>query len=655
VLTLALGAFVGGALAVQTWTLRLLLEDDARGAAVAWTRFISGKTGDFGHIAAGETPSPDTQQYLKWIESSSRIFRYRIFGTDGLPRYTFDRVSDPARASITGVKPDPNVQMVAHSGMPFAETGSRKAGSTIPFRYYAKSYVPAFTPDGKVEAVVEVYIDQTDKHAEFAQVSMIGATSIALLLAIAFGVPAIAWYRGEQAKRKTDDRLRYLTSYDPLSNLPNRARLTEELAGILAGMGPATRLAVLSLDIDRFTDLNDWLGLAAGDQIIRIVAERLRTAVQEYSGENLVARISSDEFAVIARSCMTRADAMLLAEKITRAMARPLTLGSRQIRLSACIGVALAPIDGDDAERLLKSANLALVKGKQQGRGRIQFFTPDLDSEMEARRAVEQAVTTAFAHGGFLVHYQPICSAKSGTVVGFEALARLPTESGNFIPPGIFVPAMERMGLISQLGSWMLTEACTAAAVWPEPMSVSVNLSALQFSKPGIADIVAATLKSTGLAPHRLHLEITESMLLADHEGAMAELVRLKALGTWIVMDDFGTGYSSLSYLWRFPFDKIKIDSSFMTGLEGPGAPAAKVMRAIANLGHSLGMVVCVEGVETYPQAISARDIGCDEMQGFHFGRPIPALDLPALIMADFQRSLPKHDDIESSADSAAL
>jgi EAL domain-containing protein (putative c-di-GMP-specific phosphodiesterase class I) len=201
----------------------------------------------------------------------------------------------------------------------------------------------------------------------------------------------------------------------------------------------------------------------------------------------------------------------------------------------------------------------------------------------------------------------------------------------------------------------MLSEACTAAAAWPEHMTVSVNLSALQFAAPGISDAVAAALHGSGLAPSRLHLEITESVLLGDHDAVMTELTKLKALGTGIVMDDFGTGYSSLSYLWRFPFDKIKIDGSFMTGLEGPGAPAEKIMRAITSLGHSLGMVVCVEGVETHLHAASAQRIGCDQIQGFHFGRPLPATELPALILSDFRRSLGAASLSQQSAAGAAL
>jgi diguanylate cyclase (GGDEF)-like protein len=653
VLPLAVAAFVGAAIAMQTWTLKLLLTDDARGASVGWTRFISGRTGEFGRIAAGEDPSTDIRQFLKWIEGTTRIFRYTIYSVDGLPRYTYDRIADDRLNAAP--RPDPVARAVSTSGTPVVTTAKRGDGDPAPVPYYAYSYVPVFNGEGNVEAVVKVFLDQTAKQAEFASISMIGIAAIAILIALAFGIPSIAWYRGEREKHSSKERLRYLAQHDALSNLPNRTHLCEELDRILINGGSQTRLAVLKIDIDHFSDLNGWLGLSAGDKVIQIVAERLRAVVDPEDTGNIVARVAGDEFAVVHRAGDSRASAIILAERISRSIARPFALKNRAVRLSASVGIALAPSDGDDADQLMKSARLALARAKSQGIGRIQFFTPNLDSEMEARRTIEQAVTNAFAHGGFAVHYQPICSVKGGAPVGFEALARLPLPNGATIQPGVFVPAIERMGMINQLGAWMLTEACTAAASWPPDMVVSVNLSALQFAAPGVADVVATALIGSGLAPHRLHLEITESALLGDRETVMAELTRLKKLGTRIVMDDFGTGYSSLSYLWRFPFDKIKIDGSFMTALEGPGAPAEQVMGAITALGHSLGMTVCIEGVETQLQAASALRIGCDEVQGFHFGRPIPAIELPALILGGFRRSITAAEVPDSSADSAAL
>jgi EAL domain-containing protein (putative c-di-GMP-specific phosphodiesterase class I) len=322
-------------------------------------------------------------------------------------------------------------------------------------------------------------------------------------------------------------------------------------------------------------------------------------------------------------------------------MAAPVSLGGEDTALTVSVGVAISPEHGGDPERLIKSAELALAKAKSEGRAGIRFFSHDLDSELTARLRLERAIDTALANDGFALHFQPLYAEPGESLVGFEALARLPMANGNFIPPSDFIPAAERIGAIGRLGAWVLNKACTTAANWPEHLTVSVNLSPAQFGEDGnIVEVTAAALAASGLRPNRLLLEITESLLLHNSEGVMAELARLKALGCAIVMDDFGTGYSSLSYLWQFPFDKIKIDQSFMRAFDTPGAPAEKIVRTIAALGHAMGMQVCVEGVETARHAAYARTSGCDEVQGFHFGRPMPATEVAATIMADFKSGM---------------
>ncbi len=650
ILPFAVIAFTIAAIAVQSWTLGLLLDEDARGASLAWTRFISGKTGEFESIASGAPPTTEIRDFMRWIESSSRIYRYTILDPSGTARYVFDQSSGRAASGQDQVVGDKSALAAAKSRQPVVDTSVHSSNGRFADTYSAEVYVPTFDARGGLIAIVKVYLDQTAKRAEFARVSFIGAAAIAFLLLLAGGIPALGWYRGEREKRRAADRALFLANFDPLSNLANRTRLVDELTALLADQDPPAPLAVLKIDIDRFADLNNWLGLSGGDQIIRLVAERLR-AVAEPS--DVVARVSGDEFAIVRRTEVSAASIKLLADKIRRAVAPSVFVNGRHVALSACIGIALAPGDGKDAERLLKSAKLALAGAKAQGRGRIQFFTTDLDADMQARRTIEQAVTAAVANGGFAVQYQPICTSEQGTIAGFEALARLTLEDGSSIPPGVFVAAAERMGLIDHLGAWIMAEACRTAASWPEHISVSVNLSAQQFARPGIADMVAATLEEAGLAPHRLLLEITESVLLVGADPVLTELVQLKQLGARIVMDDFGTGYSSLSYLWQFPFDKIKIDGSFVVALDAPGSPTEKIMRTITGLGHSLGMTVCVEGVETEHQAARARALGCDEIQGFYFARPLSVTDLPALIMSDFRRSVDIHgepDDAQTAA-----
>jgi len=309
----------------------------------------------------------------------------------------------------------------------------------------------------------------------------------------------------------------------------------------------------------------------------------------------------------------------------------------QSIIATVSVGVALAPDDGNDPERLLKSADLALYKAKADGRNCIRFFQPEMDAELLARSKLEKTIREALLHDRFELHYQPLFEISARRLTGFEALIRLPAEDGTFIPPLVFIPVAEELRLIDQIGAWVLQEACRTAITWPENLTVAVNLSPAQFSAGNVSAVVAAALNEAGLAPHRLELEITETLLLRDSAAVMAELQALKAMGVSIVMDDFGTGYSSLSYLWRFPFDKIKIDRSFMQGFEGSGRDAKTIVKTIIALGRELNMRVTVEGVETAAQAAFLDKVDGDQAQGYFFGRPVPASEVSARILADFR------------------
>jgi EAL domain-containing protein (putative c-di-GMP-specific phosphodiesterase class I) len=299
----------------------------------------------------------------------------------------------------------------------------------------------------------------------------------------------------------------------------------------------------------------------------------------------------------------------------------------------------LAPADGTNPERLLKSADLALYKSKADGRNCIRFFLPEMDAALQSRIALERMLRDAVHHDRFVLHYQPIFEISDRRLIGFEALIRMPGEDGTLTPPLTFIPIAEDLQLIDKIGAWVLREACQTAATWPEPLTVAVNLSPAQFDAGSVSTIVAGALEQAGLAPHRLELEITESLLIGNDEAIMAELKTLKAMGLAIVMDDFGTGYSSLSYLWRFPFDKIKIDRSFLTGLDRSGRNAETVVKTIIALGRELNMRVTIEGVETAKQADFVKEAEGDQAQGYFFGRPVPASEIAATILLDFQHS----------------
>jgi diguanylate cyclase (GGDEF)-like protein/PAS domain S-box-containing protein len=428
----------------------------------------------------------------------------------------------------------------------------------------------------------------------------------------------------------------HMAHHDALTGLPNRIQLIEKLQNALAELpSRGGSVAVHFIDLDRFKNVNDTLGHDGGDFLLKTVAERLRSVT---SVDDVVARLGGDEFVVVQTGVRDKDQAGDFARRLTSVVTAPIKLGEQEIVATVSVGVALAPADGTNAERLLKSADLALYKAKTAGRNCFRFFLPDMDSELQARFKLERIIRDAVLHDRFELHYQPLFEISERRLIGFEALIRLPAEDGTLIPPLVFIPVAEDLRLIDRIGGWVLREACRTAATWPENLTVAVNLSPAQFGAGRVSDIVAAALKETGFEAHRLELEITETLLLGNSEAIMAELHTLKAMGVAIVMDDFGTGYSSLSYLWRFPFDKIKIDRSFMQGFEGSSRDAKTVVRAIIALGRELSMRVTVEGVETATQATFLEKVDGDQAQGFYFGRPIPASEVSANILADFQK-----------------
>jgi diguanylate cyclase (GGDEF)-like protein len=381
--------------------------------------------------------------------------------------------------------------------------------------------------------------------------------------------------------------------------------------------------------------VNDSLGHDSGDFLLSAFGERLKASIRI---EDLVARFGGDEFVIVQSSISDKAEADAFARRIASTLSVPLTFKDQEIHPRVTIGVALAPADGDTSIRLLKSADLALYNGKAAGRNCIRFFAPEMDEAMQTRLRLEKIIRDAVANERFVLHYQPVYEMKDEHLVGFEALARLPATDGNNISPATFIPIAEDMHLIDKLGQWALREACRTAAAWPKDLTIAVNLSATQFESGTIADTVAAALAESGLAPQRLELEITETLLLTNIDATIQQLEKLKALGVSIVMDDFGTGYSSLRYLWQFPFDKIKIDRSFMESSEKSGRNVETIVKTIIALGREMNMRVTVEGVETPKQVDFLYDSDADQVQGFYFGRPVPASEICSSVLAHAAR-----------------
>jgi diguanylate cyclase (GGDEF)-like protein len=428
--------------------------------------------------------------------------------------------------------------------------------------------------------------------------------------------------------RLIEARIAHMAHHDALTDLPNRVLLQERLEQALTRVPMGEGLAVLCIDLDRFKAVNDTLGHAVGDQLLKAVAERLRGCVRQ---TDTIARTGGDEFAILQIAADDATEVTALATRIVDSVRAPYDLGDHQATIGISIGIAMAPGDGTDPVQLLKNADLALYRSKAEGRGTFSFFEPEMDARMRARRALEIDLRNALVNGEFEVYYQPFLSLQRDEISGFEALLRWHHPRRGMVSPTEFIPVAEEIGLIVPIGEWVLKQACAEAATWPEPLRVSVNLSPVQFRNDGLVRSVLAALAASELPGQRLELEITESALLQNNEATLVTVQKLRMLGVRISMDDFGTGYSSLSYLQSFPFDKIKIDRSFVEKLsEGDGAIA--ILRAIVSIAESLGVATIAEGVETQQQLEIVRREGCTEMQGYLFSPAGPAAEIARLL-----------------------
>jgi diguanylate cyclase (GGDEF)-like protein/PAS domain S-box-containing protein len=432
-------------------------------------------------------------------------------------------------------------------------------------------------------------------------------------------------------RRQTESRMAHMAYHDGLTDLPNRAAFLQALAQMIeACEGTDEEFAVLSLDLDGLKEVNDVFGHATGDKLLIEVARRIQSA----AGGGVVARLSGDEFGLIIDGKQPVAG-MLLAEQLAEVLSNEFQIDGKSVRTGVTTGISVFPHNGADAASLLANAGAALFRAKAKSRGSISIYEPEMDQQIRDRRVLHQDLSLAIKNGELSLHYQPQALSRhtvaESEIIGFEALARWLHPVRGFVPPGDFIPLAEESGLIVVMGEWILREACREAASWPMPLQIAVNLSPAQFMHGDVVSLVHSILLETGLAPDRLELEITEGVLIEDFDRGLALLRRLKALGVRISMDDFGSGYSSLSYLQAFPFDKIKIDRAFVMNL-GRNPQSAAIVRAVIGLGHGLGMSIVAEGVETQEQLGFLADEGCDAVQGYFIGRPLPVGQYAALV-----------------------
>jgi diguanylate cyclase (GGDEF)-like protein/PAS domain S-box-containing protein len=453
-------------------------------------------------------------------------------------------------------------------------------------------------------------------------------------------------YEDITERRQAESRIEHLAHHDLLTGLPNRVLFRDLLERTLVFVRRGHLLALHCLNLDQFKAVNDTLGHPVGDGLLQAVAQRLQDSLRD---TDTVARLGGDEFAIVQPAIESPLDATMLADRLIQLLAAPFEIGGHQIVIGTSIGIAFAPQDGVDADQLLKCADLALYRAKHDGRGVYRLFQADMDAAMQARRIMEVDLRRALPRGQLEVFYQAQIDVAHRCVAGCEALVRWRHPERGLIPPDQFIPLAEETGMIVAIGEWVLRQACATAAAWPDDLRIAVNLSAVQFKCHNLVAMVVAALRESGLPASRLELEITETVMLRDTDATLAVLHQLRDLGIQIAMDDFGTGYSSLGYLRRFPFDRIKIDQSFIREL-GEKDDCIAIVRAVTTLGHDLGIAITAEGVETRQQADMLERAGCTELQGYLFSRPVPEAEVTGL-----SRSMPIIADVWPASGARAL
>jgi diguanylate cyclase (GGDEF)-like protein len=477
---------------------------------------------------------------------------------------------------------------------------------------------------GDVRGVMEV-VKVVEPHLTAAEERSRQIVFVLAMVAmvVAISLLVVTWLvdRRTYEKEQAHERLRFLAHHDALTGLANRVLLGERLPDALRACKESEQIAVLCLDLDRFKEVNDTLGHATGDALLKAVASRLRGCVR---AGDLIFRLGGDEFAILQLGLNDEKSACDLAERIKVVFNAPFEANGHQLTIRASVGIAIAPRDGTEAEELLRNADQAAYQVKRLRRGGWCLFEPKMNCTRDDRRKLEADLGMALENGELELYYQPVVDVTCNEVSGFEALLRWRRHGHELVSPAVFIPVAEDTGMIDQIGEWVIREACKQAAKWPEHLTVAVNLSAVQFRSERLVQVILIALASAGLRPNRLELEITETVLMQEPEKTIHILGQLRNFGIRVALDDFGTGFSSLSYLRTYPFDRLKIDRCFVADLSGSDNAASAIVRAAVELARNLGMTTTAEGVETSEQLERVRAIGCSDVQGYFFGPPAP-------------------------------
>lgn len=631
VLGLACLALVAGVYNLSERAISNLIRSNASTAAETLTNQLIINLPNIEDIMMGKPPTTADLDYLEMLGKTGAIHHFELYSKDGSNVLDSETLRSPEAETENLGDHHPEVLKIVPTGKMLVDIEEEmEDGRQV---LLAETYVPVFK-NGQFIGIASVYVDQTELSRRL--VGQLGTTAalITLLSGLGFALPAIGFYIRSKQKTQADASVTFLANNDALTCLPNRTSFYRHLiAGLTRSAGNNHLAMVHFIDLDHFKEMNDRNGHDFGDDVLRIAAERITGALRE---GDVAARFGGDEF-VVAQFGFDDPDQIASATKrLVGAFKEPMRIFGREEMVTASIGTAVGAAHPSAADELISNADTAVYVVKSRGRNGHCFFEDKFDSQKKRRQKVEALLKKAIIDRSFELYYQPLVNLKHRNVKGFEALLRMRDDEGKFVSPLDFIPIAEETGLIDTIGNWVLHNACATAVRWPNDLQVSVNLSAAQFRRQSVVSATRIALQMSGLAPHRLQLEITESLLLKDGDIVMKQLQELKQLGVSIVMDDFGTGYSALAYMLKFPFDRIKIDRSFVTELAEGNTEASTVVRTIITLGHTLKMNVTAEGVETEAQASALRQMQCDDAQGYLFGKPMPEQDIPALIMREF-------------------
>lgn len=629
VLLFALGiAVTAAAWGVNEWAVDRLLRQTAVDSSESAAEYFAKNIPGIDAVLAGKAITPQAGAFISTAVSAKGIDAFKLYSPSGhLILDTRQLTASNPESEQLGAH-NPEALAILSANQSFAKLEEEVEDGTTELK--AETYVP-IEVDGKLAGVAEVYIDLTATAANVRRSFFWSSGLIAAIVGLGFIFPAVGYLRRNRQKIVAEEHVRFLANHDLLTGLPNRDCFTAELQARLAAPANASEMvAVHFINLDGFRDLNEQHGHEFGNEVLRAVAGRLRAGVR---ATDLVSRIAADEFVIVQTGLSDHVELAELTARLSQLFGKNVGIRQHQLKLTASIGTAVALVAGSDAEQLIDNADIASTDVKSRGGNGHRFFEEQLNAARRLRNELEALLRQAVEQQSFELHFQPLFNFRGHKLKGFEALLRLKDTDGSYVPPDRFIPVAEELGLIDEIGAWVLLTACTTATSWPDDLQISVNLSALQFKRRAVVPATRKALAMSGLPPRRLLLEITESTLLSDTEAIIDQLRELKAIGTSIVMDDFGTGYSSLGYMLRFPFDHIKIDRSFVKAIGVGSDNATTVIETIIALGHTLKMNVTAEGVETETQAATLRDLRCDDAQGYLFGKPMPASEVSVLLL----------------------